>query len=145
MKYSLIRGKLKITELILYLIIIVLLNLFLEAYGVFYILLDIVIVSLFFYRLYQYLFFQYPIELETKEKELVIIYDKGLKRHLNYSHIHDVEVIWYEHNDNGRLYIYLKDRSALKKLKTKIFGKLEVDQPTGKKIVKDIKKRTKLI
>lgn len=142
MRYKLVNTRLDPKMLLFLGIIVIILNYLLwGAIGGFFLLVDIFIVGAFLYRVYDQIFVQYPVGLETEEEGLVLTYDRGLRRSLKYSNIKDVDVQWYENKDYGRLFVYLKSFRALKRPKEKVNGVIAVSRKDAKPLVQDIKKK----
>ncbi len=146
MKYKLATSRIKPIELVLLALIIIALNyLFLDYFTGLFLLADIGLVILFFYRVYDYLFVQYPVWIETGDKSILVTYDRGLKRSLSYSYVRDVNAYYDENTDNYRLYIYLKKKRPLKDPRQRVSGKFMMEEADAKKIIQDIRKRADLI
>ncbi len=143
MKYKLATSRIKPIELFLFALIIIVINYFFWGHftGLF-LLANVGVVILFFYRLYGYLFIQYPVELETSDDAIIFTYDRGLKRSLSYSYVKYVKAEYNENKDNYRLVIYLK--KSLKKPKNKVSANILVDEKDAQKIIDDIAKRSNL-
>lgn len=134
--------KWKPTDILLVFLAIVFINVFLLDYlSLLLFIADIAMILLFFYRIYEFLFVQFAVGLETREKDIVVSYDGGLKRSLDYSYISNIVVEEYSHKSYDRLFIYLNSPAPLKNSHHRVSKMIAVERATGRRIFDDIKKR----
>lgn len=133
----------KASDILLYAAAILVLNyLFLGYLGMFFLLADLALVIVFLYRVYQFVMLQYPIRLETMEKDVVVTYDRGLKRRLPYKEISHVSAEEYGNRGYVRLNFYAK---SIKAIDTAGIARGLIAEPDiAKKLIQDISERAGL-